>query len=142
VTVLALLLVRSELEPQRESEGATVKAMTFDEVVRYLQGAIGHRIDVHAWPNRADGIGVHVSGVVTRIVELPVPGSEPRYYCQIGKEEGNGFRLSPAAFRKADVDLVDPDTLGLFIGLEGDFQLVIEDERIEWKDGRVAPLPT
>ena len=116
--------------------------MTFDEVVHYLQAAVGHRIDVHAWPNRFDGIGVHVSGVVTRIVELPMPGSEFRYYCQIGEGEGNGFRLSSAAFRKAAVDLVDPDTLGLFIGLEGDFQLVIEDERIGCENGRGAPLPS
>ena len=87
--------------------------MTFDEVVRYLQRAEGHRIGVHAWPNRVGGIGVQLSGAVTRVDELPVRGQEPRLFCQVGEEEGNGFHLSAAAFIKAGVDFADPDTLGL-----------------------------
>ncbi len=116
--------------------------MTFDEVVRYLQGAVGHRVDVHAWPNRVGEIGVHLAGAVVRVAEKPARGRESRFFCQVGEETGNGFWLSPDAFKRAGMDLADPETLGLFISLQGDYQLVIEDARFAWKDGEPGPLPS
>ena len=118
-----------------------VAYLTFDEVVAYLQGLVGHRIEAWTLPRRGEGPDFRVGGVVAAVTRVPVGRASPpkgwRCVLQVGEEEGNGFALSSVSFLRAGLDVVEawPTRYALFIVLEGDSSIVIEDERIYWQDG-------
>ena len=115
--------------------------VTFDEVARYLEGLVGHRVEVYATPRAGDGGGdLCVAGVVTHVACMPLgPTSSPRghrYFCQVGDEATNGFGVSSSAFVRAGLDLEypEPPQYALFVVMNS-HQLVITDERIYWAHG-------
>jgi hypothetical protein len=116
---------------------------SFEDVVKYLRGLIGRTVQVNIWPTNAPG--AHLTGVVTAVKESPIgPAPEPRgyrFFCQVGDEQGNGFYIDPDTFAGAGVELVDPDTWGVWIQAAPDHFVVIEDDRIGWGDPKDS-LPT
>jgi hypothetical protein len=121
---------------QRHSPVVYRGGMTFEDVLQYLQGTVGHRIEVHASPNLGDG-GVHLAGIVSS-VRPHSDRPDSSWYVQIGEEQANGFFVSPISFKDAGLSYSDPETLGLFVVFERDWQLIIDDVRIDWKDGLPA----
>jgi hypothetical protein len=98
---------------------------SFDDVVRYVKGLVGHHAEVSA--HGRGHASLFVAGTVSAVDSHP----SGAYFCQVGERRDTGFLLLPDAFDGGSLDLADPESLMLRIRHKGtDVEIWIREDRL------------